>query len=255
MADSSMLGQLTCDGALDGRVVLWQSRDGYRFSVDAVLLGHFCRPARGGRTVDLGAGCGVVGLTLLARGAAHSVVAVELQKSLAWLAGRNAAHNRKLGSLCVIRADLREGGAALAAGQFDLAVANPPFFVPGMGLRSPNQERALARDESTLPLDELLRTARRLLRTTGRLGVIYPAPRLSDLMIAARQHDLEPKRLRLVHPWLEEPARLCLLEVVAGAQPGGLELEPPLVLFDDTGQYSEEADRILRGRDLPPRET
>ena len=199
----------TRDAALDGRVTLWQHRRGYRFSVDAVLLGVFCRPARGGLGADLGTGCGVVGLVLLARGAARRVVGVELQADLARLARRNARENRDQGTLSVVRADLRRRPLPLAAGCFDLVVSNPPFFRLASGRRSPDPERAVARDERALPLADLLRAARWLLRTGGRFGVVYPAPRLAELLTGARDVGLEPKRLRLVHPKIGLVQRLA----------------------------------------------
>ncbi|WP_054701293.1 methyltransferase [Desulfosarcina cetonica] len=77
-----MLEAATRDQFFHGRVVLHQPREGYRFSIDAVILSHLAAPADGDRVLDLGTGCGVIPILMAFRQATINVVAVELQPAL-----------------------------------------------------------------------------------------------------------------------------------------------------------------------------
>jgi len=102
------------------------------------------------------------------------------------------------------------------------------------GRINPDPERAVARHEIHASLGDVLKAARRLLEGKGRLATIYPAERLTDLLARMRGIGLEPKRLRAVHPSLDAPAKLVLVEGVCDGRPG-LEILPPLV---DQGDFS-----------------
>src|SRR5690348_14530988 len=121
----------TTDSILNGALTLVQPRDGYRFSIDSIMLGRFVRMRRRDRVLELGAGCGAISVMIAALWRPREVVAVEIQPDLAALAARNAVINR-LDSIRVISADLRArrlDGLALAS--FDVVVANPPYRALG----------------------------------------------------------------------------------------------------------------------------
>jgi len=241
-------GRFTKDGALGRRITVWQAVKGYRYSIDSILLAWFCRPMRQARAVDLGAGCGVIGLVLLARNVVDFVVSIELQWELAFLAARNARENPGLGRMDVVQADARGGCNALAAGRFDLVVCNPPYFSRCSGKASPNSSREIARNESYMPLDQLLIASKRLLCNGGRLCLVHRPEKLGRILGGASDMGLEPKRIRFVHPGKSEPANLFLLEATAGAKKGGLEIEPPLIIYGGRkNNYTKEVKDMLMG--------
>src|SRR5579859_330081 len=107
----------TTDSILNGALTLVQPRDGYRFSIDSILLGRFVRVRRRDRVLELGAGCGVISVMIAGLSQPREIVAIEIQPDLAAIATRNAALNR-LDSIRVINADLRARrieGLALAS--------------------------------------------------------------------------------------------------------------------------------------------
>ncbi len=219
------------DPFLDGRLTVIQSRRGYRFSVDALLLSSFAGVRRGDLVVDLGTGCGIISLVLLCSRDAGRLIGLEIQDGLARQAIRNAKLNGLETSMAVVRGDLRR--PPLKNGIFDLAVSNPPYRKAKSGRINPDQERAIARHEIQACLDDVLQTARLLLREKGRLAVIYPAERSGDLLIRMRGAGVEPKRLQFVYPDLRSEAKLVLVEGVLGGRPG-LKVLPPIV---DQGEY------------------
>ncbi len=243
--------------SLDGicGVRLYQRIDGYRFSIDSVLLSGFVRFTRGvRRVVDLGAGSGVVGLILARRSPSIEVTLVEVQEGLLSLARRNVEANRLRGRVSVVEADVsmlhRIRCKELPPGGFDMVVTNPPFRRPATGRVSPLDERAVARHEIRLTLEDALRASERLLKNRGRLFMVYHPFRLSELIHIMRELCLEPKRMRFVHPDRTSGATTVLIEAVKA---GGVELEVERPLFiyrDEERSYTEEVLSLFRSGTL-----
>lgn len=211
---------------------LAQPEGGYRFSLDPLLLAAFARPKRNARVADLGTGCGVAALALiLTHGTPRSAVGFEIDPAMAGAAAINA---RRLGFEGVFEPrelDLRSIRDTVRPESFDAALANPPYREPGTGLPCAGEQRNRARFAACGSLGDFLAAASWVLSNRGSLSVVFPAARLAGLMRGCLEARLTPKRLRLVHSRLEEPARLVLLECVKNAGEE-LRVEPPLVLYE-----------------------
>ncbi|HET6147317.1 MAG TPA: methyltransferase [Polyangia bacterium] len=244
-ASESDPGDTTVDTLLRGRVTLVQPRRGFRSSLDPLLLARFLAPPHG-RFLDIGCGTGALAFTLLADDPSASGVGVELQARLAHLAGLGRARNALDDRFQVVQGDIRALAAALTATPFDLVATNPPFRVTAHGVRSPDSERARANHEVTLTLAEWLDCAARLVRPGGRLGVVYAAERLPELLAGMNARDLSPARLRAVHPFADRPAVRVLIEAYRQSR-RTLALEPPLVLHEGggAGRFTAEVQRML----------
>ncbi len=167
----------TVDSILGGALTLVQPRDGYRFSIDSLLLGDFARVRERDRVLDLGAGCGVISVMVAALGRPREVVAIEIQPELAAIAERNATLNG-IASMRVINADLcarRIGG--LAPASFDLVVANPPYRALRSGRESPNAGRRIARGESSATLAQFAGAAKRYAANGAKAAFVFDASR------------------------------------------------------------------------------
>jgi tRNA1Val (adenine37-N6)-methyltransferase len=241
---------VTADALFEGRLLLRQPRSGYRFSADAPLLIWFAcrgstRPAR--RAVDLGAGCGVVGLGLLSADAAERVVAVEIQERLAALCEENAALNGLADRLDVVNDDMRSTHPALAPRHFDLVVANPPFWAAEGGNLPEDDERRIACHEVSIDLCGWIGTAARLLEPRrGRLCAVFPARRTAELLIGLAHGGLTAVSLLAVHPLPDAAAELVLVEARHGAS-RPLIVEPPLFLKDGHNRDTEAARSVYGG--------
>jgi tRNA1Val (adenine37-N6)-methyltransferase len=227
--------QTTLDSILDIR--LYQPKEGYRFSLDAVLLYSFVNLKKAENIADLGAGSGVVGLLLARKYPEAKVTLMELQESLYKLAVKNIGLNGLRDRVGAIKSDIRD--IDLEPGGFDLVVSNPPFRKPRTGLLSVDDERAVARHEIEMKLPELLRAASRLLKNRGRFVFIHHPLRLAELMRGLREAGLEPKRLRFVHGKRSSEAKMVLVEAVRHGREG-LKVESPLFVYNDDGTYTEE---------------
>jgi tRNA1Val (adenine37-N6)-methyltransferase len=227
--------------------IILQARNGYRYSLDPLLLCAFAQIPPLARVADLGTGSGVMPLLLAQRGLGREFVGIELQPELAARAAASVQLNGLEERVRIVCADLRALPEELATGSFDVVLANPPYRRPASGRVAPGAERAAARHELAGGLIDFLRAAAQLLKHGGRCNVIHLAERLAELIDEMRTFRLEPKRLRLVHPRLGEPARLVLVEGRRNARPG-LTVEAPLIVYDEGEgrDYSVEMREIYR---------
>ncbi len=233
----------TLDTLFEGRLKIFQSKTGYRFSIDALLLAHFARPRQGERVIDLGTGCGIIPAVLAFGRQLEKIVGVEIQPALADLARRNMTVNRISSRVKIWEKDLKSLTGKTWRESFDVVISNPPYRELGSGRINPREEKALARHEIRATLDDLLRAAHHLLKEKGRLAVIYPAFRAADLIQEMGRFRLEPKRLQFVHSRTTGEARLVMVEAVKG---GGRQVRvlPPLILYDGR-DYTPAAQRLF----------
>jgi tRNA1(Val) A37 N6-methylase TrmN6 len=230
---------LTEDAVLGGRVRLLQPRQGYRVSVDAVLLAAAITPAAGERVLDLGAGAGAVGLCLAARVPGCHVVGVELQPLFADLAARNATRNAMNDRVRTIVHDLANDLPA-DLGTFDHVVTNPPYLAAAVADPSPDPSKALATVESTANLARWLDVGTRALKSEGTITLIHRLDRLEEIagnLVRLGWGDIAVKTL--------PPAARVLVRARRAAQPK-LVQSKPLVLHQADGAYTLEAEAILR---------
>ena len=219
-------GDESLDAFMGGRLRLIQSRSGYRFSIDAILLARFVTVKPGDVVLDLGTGCGVMLLILLLTRPVARTYGIEIQAELASQAARNAALNGFTERMAVIRGDIRH--CPLAPGSADVVIVNPPYRRPLSGRINPDPRRAIARHELLASLSDILASSVKLLRDRGRLALVYPAARLGELLGQLARRNLEPKRLQLHHPGKASDANLVLVEAARGARPG-LRIHPPII--------------------------
>lgn len=220
----------------------------FRPGTDTFLLSSLPRLKPGLRVCDLGCGTGLLALLLLQREPGLSVTGIDIQPEATELAWKAVRENGLEGRLTIRLEDLRE--TALPAGGFDLAVCNPPYYPPQSGYTPRDAARRTARSETSCTLEDLCRTAARLVRWGGAFCLVHKPERLADTLCTLRAYGLEPKRLRLVHQRPEAAPSLLLLEARRGGKPG-LAIEPPLVLKTPDGVPSPELERIYLRKEAP----
>ena len=224
----------TIDIFKDGTLKIIQSKTGYRFSIDAILLADFVTIKKYDTVVDLGTGCGVIPLSLLISKPLKHIYCIEIQAELAFQAMRNAKLNNLDKKMSVILGDMRH--IPLPASSVNVVVCNPPYRQKKSGRINPDRQKAIARHEIHASLDDIINASKYLLSTKGRLSLIYPAERLTDLIDKLRQAGFEPKKLRIIYPDMNSDAKLVLIEAWRGGR-NGLTILPPLI---GQGDYSIE---------------
>ncbi len=221
------------DYFMDGRLKLIQSKDGYRFSIDAILLAEFVTIRQGDVVVDLGTGCGVIPLILLLTKLVGYAFGLEIQEELADQASRNVFLNGFDDKIGIILGDIKN--SPIVEESADVVICNPPYRQVKSGRINPDPRRAIARHEIMASIDDILHAARSVLRKKGRFVVIYSSVRLADILVRMRRFNLEPKKVQIIYPDLNSDAKLVLVEAILGGRPG-LKINPPII-----GQGNYEA--------------
>ncbi|MDZ7762628.1 MAG: methyltransferase domain-containing protein [Desulfovermiculus sp.] len=212
---------------------LIQPENGFRFGLDSLLLASSVPVKPDAKVLDVGTGCGVVGLGLcLVNMDKHPrVLGVDCEPDMLQAAEKNAC---KLGleHMFQVRGlDVRNIRSCpdIQAGSFDLVVCNPPYRQVIQGRQPRDEGRRRACFEYTTELSDFLRAAAYGVKNRGRVGLVYWADRLSVVLSTLGQCQLEPKQVRMVHPSPTTPANLVLIKAVKKARPG-LQVDPPLFL-------------------------
>lgn len=220
--------------------MIYQYQKGYRFSIDAVILAGLTESTACDHVIDLGTGCAVVPLILGYRGKAKFVVGVEIQKELVELARKNVEENGFSEIVAIKNMDIKDVRNHFDPESFDVVVSNPPYRPVKTGRINPEAQKAIARHELAVTLDDLMAASAYLLKPNGTLSVIYPAWRLDDLIITAYHHDLTVKRLTCIHS--RAGSRADLVHILARKK-GGREMiiAPPLFVYEgDEKRYTEQ---------------
>ena len=221
-----------------------QNPSAFCFGMDAVLLSDFAQIRPHDRVADLGTGTGILPLLLAGREMRGTTFdAFEIQPDMADMARRSIALNGLEDRIRIHCMDAAEAPKALGHAVKSLVVANPPYGSQGSTLLNPDESKRLARHEQGDTLQLFCRAAALLLKNGGRFCVVFPAPRMLELMDAMRAVRIEPKRLRLVYPKAGKAPNLVLLEGMKDARPT-LHMLPPLIVYGEDGQPTPELDLI-----------
>jgi tRNA1Val (adenine37-N6)-methyltransferase len=223
-----------------------QKKNGYRFSIDAILLCSFIDQKYPKNIIDLCAGSGIIGMLLAIRFPKSMITLVEIQESLCEQCRENIALNGLEGRLVVINENIKyiKANPIFVRNSFDLIAANPPFRKTSSGMICPNFEKACARAEVDFSLDDLFSASFSLLRGRGRLCFIYHPDRFVEVIGLLSRHRLEPKRIRFVHSDIKSEAKMVLIEAAKEGRTQ-CKIESPLIIYDGDKQYSEEVLKML----------
>lgn len=224
-----------------------QSPTVFSYSLDAVLLADFVHvPIRRGNILDMGTGNGVIPL-LLSKRTNAAIVGLEIQERLADMAKRSVELNDLTMKIHILIGDLRERQAELGQSFFDVVTCNPPYFkTPKETEFNRNEYLTIARHEITCSLEDVVAAAKRYVKPGGKVALVHRPERLVDILMLFRQYRIEPKRMRLVYPKRNKAANTLLIE---GTRDGsvGLQMLPPLYIYNDDDTYTEEAHHIIHG--------
>ena len=227
----------------EDRLKLYQYTNGYRFSIDTILLASFARERLSGTVADLGTGSGVLPVLLIRSQKISALKGLEIQPKLVALAKRNVSLNNLQQRVSIEQADVKKIRRH-AAESFESVITNPPFYLLGSGRINPDSQDAAARHELLGTLQDFVSAAAYLLKNGGHFCAIFPASRSADLLCTLRENRIEPKVLRCVHSRSEESAVLVLVEGIknAGSQ---ITILPPLVIYSEGQNYSVEVQTIF----------
>lgn len=220
-----------------------QDPERFCFGMDAVLLSGFVKAKEGDHVIDLGTGTGIIPILMEAKTKASNLVGLEIQPESADMAQRSVELNHLEKKIRIVTGDIREASSIFGAATFDVVTSNPPYMTEHHGITNEKSPKAIARHELLCTLEDVICQAAKLLRPGGSFYMVHRPFRLVDIMVLMREYHLEPKRMKLVYPYIDKDPNMVLIEGLRGGRPR-MTVEKPLIVYKEPGVYTDEIYEI-----------
>lgn len=220
-----------------------QDRERFCFGMDAVLLTGFAKVKQGEKVLDLGTGTGIIPILLEAKTEGKYFAGLEIQEESAEMARRSVTLNGLDEKINIVDGDIKEASKIFGGATFDVVTTNPPYMTEHHGLQNPEAPKAIARHELKCTLEDVLRESAKVLRPGGRFYMVHRPRRLNEIINLMTQYKIEPKRIRMVHPFADREANMILVEGLRGGR-AMMKVEPPLIVYKEQGVYTDEIYNI-----------
>ena len=224
---------------------IYQNTEMFNFSLDSVLLPNFITiNSKIKNILDIGTGNAPIPLILSTKTKAK-IVGVEIQKEVANLAKKTIKLNKLEKQIEIINDDINKIKNDYPSDYFDIITCNPPFFKVSENAKlNKNDYKTLARHEITLNLEQICQISKKLLKNGGILGIVHRPDRLTDTLHILRKYNLEPKKMRFIHPKKNSEANIVLIEGKKNGKPG-LKVLNPIISHEKDGNYTKEIKKYF----------
>lgn len=209
------------------------------FGMDAVLLSGFAQVKPGEKALDLGTGTGIIPILLEAKTEGDHFTGLEIQPESADMARRSVALNHLEGRIDIVTGDIKEASKLFGASSFEVVTTNPPYMIGKHGIQNPEDAKAIARHEILCELEDVIRESARLLKPQGRFYMVHRPFRLAEIFSKMVEYHIEPKRMKLVYPFVDKEPNMVLIEGLRGGKPR-MTVEKPLIVYKEQGVYTDE---------------
>lgn len=238
LKEGERIDDLQCNG-----LKIIQDPDRFCFGIDAVLLSNYAKASAGDRVLDLGTGTGIIPILMSEKTKAASFTAVEIQEESADMAKRSVELNGLTDKIEILNEDIKNLSELIKKSSYDVVTSNPPYMIDNHGIRGEKDYMTIARHEVLCNLEDIVSAASMALRPGGNFYMIHRPFRLSEIFVMLTKYKLEPKRMRLVYPYMDKEPNMVLIEAKRGGKPR-LTVEKPLVVYDSPGVYNKEIYEI-----------
>ena len=216
-----------------------QNPERFCFGMDAVLLSGFASALEGEKVLDLGTGTGIIPILMAAKTPAAHLTGLEIQEESADMARRSVAYNGLEDRIDIITGDIKDAPQIFGASSFDVITTNPPYMIADHGLVNPDEAKAVARHEIKCTLEDVISQSAKVLKPGGRFFMVHRPFRLSEIFTLMSEYKIEPKRMRMVYPYIDAEPNMVLIEGNRGGKPR-LSVEKPLIVYEERGKYTDE---------------
>ena len=220
-----------------------QNTDKFCFGMDAVLLSNFAKARKEDKVLDLGTGTGIIPILMEAKTSAYQFKALEIQEESADMARRSVSINKLEEKVSIITGDIKKAVELFGRSSYEVVVSNPPYMNQSHGIINPDSPKAIARHEVLCSLEDVISNASGVLKPNGRLYMVHRPFRLVDIIHLCVRYQLEPKRMMLVHPYVDREPTMVLIEAVKGGN-RRMKVEEPLIIYSEPGVYSDKVRNV-----------
>ena len=213
-----------------------QDTDGFKFSLDSVLLANFVTlNKRINNVMDIGCGNGIISILLSMRTNAK-IIGVEIQNESYLNSLESIKINNLNSQIIVYNEDIKEFYKSLESDSFDVVVCNPPYF-SGDNV-SKTISKKIARHSFYLDYNDVILISKKILKNNGIVAIVHRPENLMEILFTMRKNNIEPKKIRFVYPYKGKNANILLVEGMKNGKPG-LKIMDPLYVYEN-GEYTEE---------------
>lgn len=216
-----------------------QNPEKFCFGMDAVLLSGFARVKAGEDCIDLCCGNGIIPLLLEAKTKGRHFTGLEIQPYSADLARRSVALNHLEEKIRIVEGDIKDASNLFGASSFHVVTCNPPYMTSRHGLTNLDEAKTIARHEVLCTLEDVISQSAKLLMPGGHFYMVHRPFRLAEIFTLMVQYRVEPKRMRLVYPYVDREPNMVLIEGIRGAK-ARITVEKPLIVYRAPGTYTDE---------------
>ncbi len=220
-------------------LMIIQDPSRFCFGMDAVLLSGFAKVKAGEKAIDLGTGNGIIPILLSAKTEGEHFTGLEIQPENVDIAQRSVKYNRLEEKIDIVEGDIVTASAQFGRSVFDVVTSNPPYMIGQHGLTNPDSAKAIARHEVKCTFEDVARETAALLKPGGRFYLVHRPFRLAELIVTLTKYKLEPKRMKLVYPFIDKEPNMVLMECVRGGN-SRMTVEAPLIVYKEPGVYTDE---------------
>lgn len=213
------------------------------FGMDAVLLSDFAEVREGECALDLGTGTGIIPILLEAKTKGKHFTGLEIQPESAKMANRSVIYNKLEDKVEIVEGDIKNASTIFGVDSMEVITTNPPYMIGQHGLQNDGDAKTIARHEVLCDLDDILRESARILKPKGRFYMVHRPFRLAEIFSKMVEYRIEPKRMRLVYPYVDKEPNMVLIEGRRGGK-SRLTVEKPLIVYKDKNVYSDEIHEI-----------
>ncbi|MCR5666729.1 MAG: tRNA1(Val) (adenine(37)-N6)-methyltransferase [Eubacterium sp.] len=220
-----------------------QNPNRFCFGMDAVLLSDFAKARGDVKAADLGTGNGIIPILMSARYEGVHITGLELQMESADMARRSVIYNNLEERIDIVTGDIKDAANLLGASSFDIVTTNPPYMIADHGLRNRDDAKTIARHEVACNLRDILTQSAKLLKVKGHFYMVHRPFRLAEIFYEMVLAGIEPKRMRLAYPYVDQEPNMVLIEGIKGAK-SRITVEKPLIIYEKQGVYTDEIYQI-----------
>ncbi|MBQ6026709.1 MAG: tRNA1(Val) (adenine(37)-N6)-methyltransferase [Lachnospiraceae bacterium] len=220
-------------------LMIIQDPSRFCFGMDAVLLSGYAKVKAGEKAIDLGTGNGIIPILLSAKTEGEHFTGLEIQPENVDIAVRSVKYNNLEEKIDIVEGDIVSASAQFGRSVFDVVTSNPPYMIGQHGLTNPDSAKAIARHEVKCTFEDVARETAALLKPGGRFYLVHRPFRLAELIVTLTKYKLEPKRMKLVYPFIDKEPNMVLMECVRGGN-SRMTVEAPLIVYKEPGVYTDE---------------
>ncbi len=229
-----------------------QNKSSFCFGIDAILLANYAKARNGDKIADLGTGTGIIPILMSSFYPSSTFFGIDIQQNAVDMANRSVILNELQSRIQILKCDIKTPFPVLDKNTFDVVVSNPPFIkkedfvVNESGM---DESKMIARHEICCNAEDVIKCASVLLKSKGKFYMIHKPFRLSEIIILLDKYKLTPKKIRFVHPFVNEEPTMFLIQAVKGSSSNVI-IEKPLVLYKEVGVYTDEVQQFYSKKSI-----